>query len=188
MCHELAPVTQCTRPAGTCRGGFALPQEDGSVAIRLMHHKTENSAGAREWVIQARPSGGTPSRAWLPRTICPVQAATVAAKAWTCLLDQAAPLLRAAGSQQDLLFLSGQGEPLVRSRVAAIAALQLTAAGLPGLTARSVGTPPWVQRMGSIGGAHLNLTLFGRFAARASSWPEKATWGRRARLLMLKSW
>jgi len=158
------------------------------VAIRLQHHKTENSAGAREWVIQARPSGGKSCRAWLPRTTGPVQADTVAAKAWTCLLDQAAPLLRAAGSHRDLLFLSGQGEPLVRSRAAAIAAMQLTAAGLPGLTARSVGTPPWVQRMGSIGGAHLNLPLFGRFAARASSWPEKATWGRRARLLWLGSW
>ena len=97
------------------------------------------------------PSGGKPCRAWLPRTIRPVQAATVAAKAWTCLLDQAAPLLRAAGSQQDLLFLSGQGEPLVRSRAAAIAAMQLTAAGLPGLTARSVGTLPGCSAWGRLG-------------------------------------
>ena len=86
------------------------------------------------------PSDGSPSHT-PPKTHCPAQADTLAAKAWACLVTQAAPLLR-AGKETSLLFLSVQGEPLVgHNTLCNIATAQLAAAGLPGQTARSVGLP-----------------------------------------------
>ena len=65
-------------------------------------------------------------------------AGTVAAAAWACLLTQAAPLLRERTGCPAVL-LSRDGEPLAGGgSVGKIAAAALAAAGLPGLTARSV--------------------------------------------------
>ena len=62
----------------------------------------------------------------------------MAAAAWACLLTQAAPLLRARTGCPAVL-LSRDGEPLAGGgSVSKVAATALAAAGLPGLTARSV--------------------------------------------------
>ena len=42
---------QCTAP-GSCRGSTATLLGDASIAICLRHHKTENTAGPREWTVQ----------------------------------------------------------------------------------------------------------------------------------------
>ena len=118
-------------------------QEDDSIAVRLQHHKTEASAGPREWTILVRAQQRQPLP-YASNTHCPAQADTLAAKAWACLVTQAAPLLR-AGKETSLLFLSVQGEPLVgHNTLCNIATAQLAAAGLPGQTARSVGLPGWL--------------------------------------------
>lgn len=86
------------------------------------HHKTSGSGGtARHWVI---PAG------------------TASASAWACLITKAAPYLRerSAGSTWcPALMLGRDGELLSGlNSLPNIATSQLSAAGLSGLTARSV--------------------------------------------------
>jgi len=191
---KAAPTpVQCTRPGNGCRGSFVLLQEDGGVAVRLQHHKTEASAGPREWTIQAKaPGGGDGSspqgNAHSQKHRAPAQADTLAAKAWACLITQAAPLLR-AGKETSLLFLSAQGEPLVgHNTLCNIATAQLAAAGLPGQTARSVRAGR--RRGGGSAGARTTPLppRDGRCVAPASWQPRRAAWARRARLGSLRSW
>ena len=55
---------KCTRPGGSCPGSTATLRADGSVAIRIAHHKNEKKSGPRQWTIKARCARAK-TRSWL---------------------------------------------------------------------------------------------------------------------------